>query len=513
MENGSKNRPFRYFLVPITLSQVRRAFSCFNKLPRISARYAVSLWVLGVYLTVSLNFVEAADSESYYQKLTLAPANTVDPMGGPLLYRSTLDTVRTWAFSPLFSYTLDNDVDFEEFDFLYPILSYDRFGSEYRFHIFQIFNFSGGQTQTETNVSRFTLFPIYFQQRSPVKERNYTALLPIYGTLKNRLFRDEVHFILMPIYVQSRKRDVVTDNYVYPFVHVRHGERLDGWQFWPFFGREHKGITYRTNSWGDAELIGGHDRLFVLWPFYFNSSAGIGTENPVKQNAIVPLYAFYRSSKRDSSTYFWPFGYTRTIDREKDYTEIGAPWPIVVFADGPGKRARRVWPFFSQASTPNLESDFYLWPVYKYNRVKAEPLDRERTRILFFLYSNTSEKNTETGKARTRRDFWPLFTKHHDFNGDERFQILSILEPLVPNNKSIERNYSPVWALWRSEKSPKTGARSQALLWNLYRRESSPTAKKLSLLFGLFRYYSGADGRGWSLFYIPVSEKKTHVEQ
>ena len=149
-----------------------------------------------------------------------------------------------------------------------------------------------------------------------------------------------------------------------------------------------------------------------------------------------------------------------------------------------------------------------MWPVYKYNRAHADPLDRERTRILFFLYSHTSEKNTETGFARVRDDFWPLYTKHHDFNGDERFQILSILEPLLPNNKSIERNYSPVWALWRSEKKPKTGAHSEALLWNLYRRETSPEQKKLSLLFGLLRYQSGADGRRWSLFYVPVGKAK-----
>ena len=444
------------------------------------------------------------------RRLTLAPPpeDTVDPMG-PLFYRRTAETTRTWALPPLFSYTLDEETDFAETDFLYPISSYDRFGSQYRFHIIQVFNFSGGESQVETNVSRFTLFPIYFQQRSPIPEKNYTAVLPIYGTLKNRLFRDEVYFILMPIYVQSRKRDVVTDNYVYPFFHLRHGDGLNGWQFWPIIGREHKDITYRTNSWGDAELVGGHDRSFVLWPFYLRQKAGIGTTNPVTQHAILPLYSIYRSPLRDSSTYLWPFGYTRTVDREKNYTEIGAPWPFIVFAHGPGKETRRVFPFYSQASTPTLESDWYLWPVYKYNRVHADPLDRERTRILFFLYSHTSEKNTETGAARVRDDFWPLFTKHHDFNGDERFQILSILEPLIPNNKSIERNYSPLWALWRTEKNVKNGARSQAALWNLYRRETSPDRKKLSLLFGLFRYQSGTAGRHWSLFWFPMgSENK-----
>ena len=272
----------------------------------------------------------------------------------------------------------------------------------------------------------------------------------------------------------------------------------------PLIGREHKEITTKTNSWGESELVGGHDKLFVLWPFYLNQTSGIGTDNPQKQRAIIPLYSILRSPKRDSSTYFWPFGYTRTIDREKKYVETGAPWPFIVFTHGEGKQTQRVWPFYSQSSNGILESDFYMWPVYKYNRVKADPLDRERTRILFFLYSAKSEKNTETGKARTRKDLWPLFSSARDFNGDSHFQALSILEPLLPNSKSIERNYSPVWALWRTEKHGQS--RSQSLLWNFYHHEKGPDHKKLSLLFGLFQYQSGAEGRRWRLFYLPVGK-------
>jgi hypothetical protein len=103
-----------------------------------------------------------------------------------------------------------------------------------------------------------------------------------------------------------------------------------------------------------------------------------------------------------------------------------------------------------------------------------------------------------------RADFWPLYTYRKDFNGNSRLQILSILEPILPNNKSIERDWSPIYALWRAEKNPRTGASSQSLLWNLYRHESTPLTKKCSLLFGLFQYQSGAGGKQLRLFYIPV---------
>ena len=183
---------------------------------------------------------------------------------------------------------------------------------------------------------------------------------------------------------------------------------------------------------------------------------------------------------------------------------MGAPWPLIVFARGEGKTANRVWPLFSHAKTPILESDFFLWPLYKYNRAHAPPLDRERTRLLFFLYSDLIEKNEATGTAFQRTDLWPLFTARRDHDGRERLQLIAPLEPLLPNNKSVERNYSPLWSLWRSEKNAKTGASSQSFLWNLYRREVTSQTRKCSLLFGLFQYQSGPEGQRLRMLSIPV---------
>ena len=72
----------------------------------------------------------------------------------------------------------------------------------------------------------------------------------------------------------------------------------------------------------------------------------------------------------------------------------------------------------------------------------------------------------------------------------ERLQALAMLEPFFPNNRTMAREYSQIWSLWRSEKNPNTGAASQSLLWNLYRHENDPGTKKTSLLFGLFQYQS-----------------------
>jgi hypothetical protein len=444
---------------------------------------------------------------------------------GPFFYSEQQDTRHTWAIPPLFSHTQDSATESEEYDIVYPILTYDRFGQQYRWQIFQLFSFAGGPSETEKVRRRFTLFPIYFQQRSSDSNENYTAVGPFYGHLKNRLFRDEISYMMFPIYSETRKKDVITDNYMYPLFHLRHGDGLTGWQFWPFVGHEHKEVTTQTNGFGDVSTVPGHDRRFVMWPLYYNQHNNLGTANAQWNQGSIPLYDFMRSPLRDSTTVLWPF-FSTIDDREKKYHEWQMPWPFVVIARGEGKRTTRFFPFYSQARSPGTnvppgasvamqQSDFYLWPAYVYKRFHSDPLDRSRKRIFFFLYSDTIQKNTVTGAYKRRRDFWPFYTHKRDYNGDTSLQILSILEPYLPQSKSIERDYSQLWSIWRAENDPNAGRTSQSLLWNLYRHETTRESKRTSFFFGLYQTRSEPAGKSVRLFYIPIvnSGRPTHSAQ
>jgi hypothetical protein len=434
--------------------------------------------------------------------LTLESGHRIESLG-PFFYEQKKDSETTWAIPPLIYRDTDPATESREFDLLYPLVTCERFGREYRWQLLQLFSFSGGQDQNEIPTTRFTVFPFYFQQRSPDANRNYTALFPFYGRVKGRLFRKEIFVVLFPLYSETRKGEVETDNYLYPFFHWRHGGGVHGWQCWPLAGNEHKEAAAFTNGFGETEIIGGHDRLFALWPIYFHQNNGVGTENPEKNRALLPLCAISRSPQRDVTTVLWPF-FTWIDDRAKKYHEWDGPWPFIAVARGGGKTTTRCWPLFSRAHNDKLESDFYLWPLYKYKRLHDEALDRQKTSVLFYLFVDVTEKNLETGEARERMDLWPLFTWRRGFNGNRRLQILAPVEPLAPDNRGIEHNWSPLWSLWRSEDNPRAGAASQSLLWNLYRRDTSPAAKKCSLLLGIFQYQSDSEMKKIRLFYIPV---------
>jgi len=471
-------------------------------------------------LTVGLAWGQAAEPAELWSagpayqefRLTLEPGSRTEA-AGPFYSLEQKPGERTLSVPPFFSRVEDSTIDALTIEVLFPGIRYARYGPEYRFQIGQLLSWSGGGNADGSKSHRTTVFPFYFRQKSTNPALEYKAVIPFYGHIEHRLFRDEVNWVMWPGYVQTRKKDVVTDNYLVPFFHLRHGDGLKGWQLWPLLGSEHKEITTTTNGFGDTSLVGGHDKFFALWPFYERARTGIGTTNPVSERLVLPLFHVERSPLRDSTSYLWPLGVTITDDREKKYREFDAPWPFVVFARGEGKTANRVWPLYGHAHNPYLQSDFYLWPLYRYSRAHSDPLDRERTQVLFFLYSDVSEKNTQSGKAFRRTDLWPLFTARRDMKGNERLQVLALIEPFIPNSRSVDRAWSPLWSIWRSERNASTGASSQSFLWNLYRCDATPASKKCSLLFGLIQYQSGSEGAHWRWFYLPNRKHQKHVSE
>ncbi len=467
-------------------------------------------WLLACLATVSGHagtHDECLAGPAYAKfRLTLASGWRQEAVG-PFFYQQSADGQTQWALPPFFCRTLTPDVNWSEWEVIYPVLNYRRFGAEYRLTLGEVISFSGGNTEDETNVRRSTIFPIYFRQRSPNTNLNYTAVVPFYGHLVNRLFRDDIKFVMFPLYSETRKQDVVTDNYLYPIFDRRRGDGLTGWQVWPLAGEERKTTTFRTNSMSDVETIGGYDKFFALWPFYLKNRTGLGTTNPDARMSLLPFYSQSRSPSREETSYGFPLGFNAIHDREQGYVEHDFLWPLFVQAHG-SRTVTRYFPFYSRARHNGLESVFYGFLLYKYNRLEAPPLDRHRTRVFYILYSDTVERNTESHEFKRRVDFWPFYAYNRDLEGNERTQFFAFLEPVFPNNRTIPREYSPLWVVWRAEKNARTGVASQSLLWNLYRHESAGLAKKTSLLFGVFQYESTADGGHWRLCHLNGTGKR-----
>src|SRR2546422_4991362 len=73
--------------------------------------------------------------------LTLTAGHRTEAVG-PFFYSEQKDTQKLWAVPPLFSYANDPGTESKELDFVFPLLTYIRFGQQYRWQFFQLLSFA-----------------------------------------------------------------------------------------------------------------------------------------------------------------------------------------------------------------------------------------------------------------------------------------------------------------------------------------------------------------------------------
>jgi len=447
---------------------------------------------------------------------------------GPLAWWQQTPETTSSGLSPLFSHESTPSLDREQFDVLYPVLTWRRSGKEARWQLGQMINWvsTGQQDESDRYVHR-TLFPFYFEQRSVSGTNDYFAVMPFYGHLHNRLFRDDIDFIMFPLYSKTRKRDVITRNYVYPFFHLREGPGLTGWQFWPLYGTQRREETIGKDLFGDPLVTPAGNSWFALWPLLaYQRVEGASTNARVQQPRLsmlaspfspardrityesfqaLPFVSLLRSTDRDQSTYLWPL-FSRTEDRKKGFVEWGAPWPFIGWANGEGKTARRVWPLYGDIQAGKLRRNFLMWPLYTHQHIEDTAFERDRWRSLFILYDDNVVRSRETGEYRRETGIWPFFHWKHDPSGRERLRVFAVAENIVRNREAVERNYSPVWSAYRSERDPAKGSASQSVLWNFFRRDVSTNEVRTSCLFGMVQTTRKTEGdRHWRFLWLPNS--------
>lgn len=494
MRFGSSNRVLFLTAVELLL------FLCATAL---ESRGGQDLWIGPLYTEFSLTLGEGERREAvgpFWYSEEVREQN-IEGIGETGLARASVAET-TMALPPLFSVQERPQTEGLSWDFVYPIITYDRFGQERYFQALQLLSFSAGHEANGTRWEKFSLFPLYFQRRASDPALNYTAVWPIYGHVEKRFFRDEADWILWPAYVRTRKKDIITENFLVPIIHFRRGPGLRGWQFWPLIGEESQAVIVQTNTLDMVETKPGHKSLFVLWPIFFHNDAMLGTTNPVRQRVLLPFFSHQLSQAKDIRTYLWPIGLTLTDDRSQQYSQTDIAWPLISFGRGPERQLDRVFPLFSRDHRETRDSLSILWPLYQQRSSSTETIKRDAVRLLLGVYCDETLQNLQTGKTASRTDFWPLFITRRDMEGRERFQLLALLEPFLPHNDGVRRNYSPLWSIWRSENDKLAGKESRSFLWNLYRCERTPTTRRFSLMFGLVQHGTGPEGSWWRWLHL-----------
>ena len=457
----------------------------------------VALVLLGILALAGVALAE----EDIRSALNLWPFfdNRVDPLEkarvrsgvGPLMHSSTSlsGDVEERALRPLFFWRGEKAAQTSEWEFLYPLATYRRREGDWDFQFLRLFNARGEGSPQAGREEHADFSPFYF---SGVREsgEKYYGILPLWGKVYDRFFWEEWEWVLFPLYSRTVRSGAETYYFPWPILSVTRGVDPEthhrGFRFVPLYGQEVK--------------EGVFEKYFALWPLFMYQRTGLDGEEPEELLSFLPFYAARRSPNWDQTTVLWPL-FTYTDDRGRKYEQWDVAWPFFKYARGESRQALFIFPLYMDDR--KLLRDEYLFREIRYHdfavlfplfiRQTEEVIGsrKERYRILWYLYSDTREEGRD-GSTR-RIDAWPLMRYERDREGTVVFQTLALLEGLLPGNEWIERNYSPLWALYTYRANP-AGESVRSFLWNLVRHEETLAGRSVEVLGPLLAYRETGTG-------------------
>jgi hypothetical protein len=368
----------------------------------------------------------------------------------------------------------------------------------------------------------FEFFPFYFNHRYADPSQDYFGIFPLHGEIKGRLLHDRIGWTLFPVYGEFERRGEMTRSILWPIFRIRSGPESRGFAVWPLGGYFTRDNDYRER--------------FALWPFLYYHHYALSAPTPTVKLGILPFYARETREGYHREDFLWPFfGYTDAESPE--YNETRLLWPVYVQGRGSHRYLNQVAPFYSISHRNEKSSYWVLWPIFNLKKHEDNGWEIRKFRMLYILYQNTTFRRASEGDAArpspvvaTRRHLWPLFSYVEQPETGLQLQILSPLEPLMPRNATIRRQYSPLFAIYRySERSPQD--KDMKMLFSLIHFQRRPdyerlelgplfgyeygdSRKRFDLLKGFLGYESDAKRKHLRFLWlrIPIGEKITEPE-
>ncbi|HWA08185.1 MAG TPA: hypothetical protein VG838_01830 [Opitutaceae bacterium] len=432
---------------------------------------------------------------------------------GPLIFRQPMeDGVTGDGFRPFYLRKRDGSGALTETSFLYPVFVYRADGESYRWSVVQLINFTHPKegAPTERNDAGFDVWPFYFSRRTDSPETTYHALFPVFGTMKQRLFNDRISWVLFPAYFRTERRGVVSSFYPWPFLRTIHGDGNSGFALWPLFGWRSKPGSDRSE--------------YYLWPLIYNSVTHLDEPVPKHSFGVLPFYASEHSADAVGETYVWPFfGYEhRTAPYHYDETRYF--WPL--FLQGRGDRYYNRWaPFYTHSIVNGVDKTWVIWPLFRQQTWAEENIVQTRTQFFFFLYWSLVQRRANHPEVApaSKTHVWPFVSIWDNGAGRRQLQVLSPIEVFFPHNDNMRVLWSPLFALYRYDRSA-PGTVRQSVLFDLvtWRREperhefhlgpivrvvSTAASGRITLFGGLLGFNRSAAGSRWRPFWFDFSAR------
>lgn len=400
----------------------------------------------------------------YMEKDEETGEKKIDALGPFISYNKEAEETG-YGFRPIFYNFKDDRKDRTSFDFLYPLSTYRTFEGDTKFQMLAyIFYYKSDLKENGYREREYTLFPFVYARHAEDPQRSYFAVFPIYGNLKNKYGKDRIKFFLFPLFLQTENYGVKNTNFIWPFIGYYSGNGAKGGRLWPIYGQKTVGDTVKDE--------------FALWPIYMKRYREFyGSE--INSLAVLPFYYGLDMPGRKQRTYGWPF-FTYIENTNRNFRRWDMPWPFVTFSRG-DVNTNRIFPLFSVKKEDDFESGYALWPLYSWRSHELDDYEIKKKAIAYFLYKDVQNiPKVEGGRDSRAINLWPLFTYRRLPDGTAYFNFISPLETFLQDNAPRERNWRPLWTIFRWDKDEE-GNHVSSFLWNTFRTESTKKGVKVEL--------------------------------
>jgi hypothetical protein len=368
---------------------------------------------------------------------------------GPFVERVHAASGRRFcAFRPVVASLRDPVLDESVTHVLWPLFTSRRRGDERSWNTALIA--WGRDSDILDSKSKWSLLvlPVLALGRTAEGQR-YGGLFPLWGRLQEVAGKDQIDFVLFPLYSYTRQNDLNTWNILFPIISWTRAPDEGRFRVFPLYGQSHEP---------------GVRRKFVLWPIWTQAAY---TKPGQEGYAWLLFPVAGRTSMPDKQSYMvLPpfFRYTRDGNKR----EWMAPWPFIQVKRGGPDELTYVWPLYGKRERPYITTRFVLWPFGRSETVREPKTILSRRWVVPFYYDEKRRDRASDAASPSlerRIRIWPLVT--YQKAGDRmEFHTLE-LWPAAPV-PAVERLYAPFWTLYTHERAGCDV--SDELLWGLFRR-------------------------------------------
>jgi hypothetical protein len=402
---------------------------------------------------------------------------------GPLFFTKSTATGELEGFRPLFLQAWAGEK--EGGSFLYPLFTWEKQPGFSAFSFFQLINRRETTAPGSAEVRGFDVWPFYFSKETGDPATTYHAFFPVAGTIKQRFGQDRLTWYAFPLYLQTGQSGLQVTTAPWPFLRFIDGAGHHGFEFWPLFG--HRGRT------------GDYDKQFWLWPLFYRQATQLSAPEPTVRLGALPFYTRDTGPGFRSENFAWPlFGYTHRTEPDR-YNERRYLWPFLVQGRGDQRYVNRWAPLYTHSTVKGYDKTWFAWPLFRHAQWQEAGLAQQKDQFFFFLYWSLTQRSLGNPAAAPahKTHLWPLFSSWDNGAGRRQVQLLSPLEVFFPTNDPIRQLYSPLFALYRYDRSG-PGASRHSLLWDAvtWRRDATEREFHLGPLFSV---ESGPEGRRLAL--------------